>query len=360
MNSIKYFNKELINTFSDFVLGLDVGGTNTNISVAGVKERKPEILISFNYKSREQNSIISSINQTLSFAKKNYNLDIKNACIAAAGVVSSSQDLVKLTNTNLQISTKEIIENTSLQSAFIINDFEAVGYAINLINHNDKNDIHIIKEIKEIKNKKPKAVIGAGTGLGKCILNYNNELNCYIPSPSEGGHGDFPAYNENEIEIANYIKKTRTSHEPLTYEELLSGRGIENIYKFVKFKNKFNETNFTKEIDESTEKASLISKYKEVDEACSETFKIFTRFYARCAKNFVLDSLATGGLYIAGGIASKNISIFTSEEFLNEFTNSYRRSDVLESVPIYVVKNYDVSLYGACFAAIIKKLGEKK
>ena len=98
----------------------------------------------------------------------------------------------------------------------------------------------------------------------------------------------------------------------------------------------------------------MISEYKEKDETCSESFKLFTRFYARCAKNFILDSLAVGGLYIAGGIASKNPSIFSTNEFLNEFKNVYRREDILKNVPIYIVKNYDVSLYGACLAAILK------
>jgi glucokinase len=79
---------------------------------------------------------------------------------------------------------------------------------------------------------------------------------------------------------------------------------------------------------------------------------MFTRFYGRCAKNFVLDSLANGGLYIAGGMANKNIEIFSTKEFLNEFENAYRRNDILEKVPIHVIVNYDVSLYGACFAAM--------
>ena len=354
MDNIKYFDEGLLNSrFPKYILGLDVGGTNTNIAVSGVRENKPLLLFSSTYQSKNLDSIIPVVNQTLSFAKEKYDIELENACIAAAGVVSPSRDFVKLTNADWKINTKELLEKTYLKFAFIINDFQAVGFGINLLNHNDKNDVFIVRESKDDTTKKPKAIIGAGTGLGKCILNYNQEKNCFIPLPSEGGHSDFPAYDDFESELYEFVKKLRTPPQPLTYEELLSGRGLENIYSFIKSKNQFVETDFTKEIDRSNEKAELISRYRETDETCSETFRLFSKFYGRCAKNFVLDSLATGGLYIAGGIASKNTSIFSTKEFLEEFENAYRRSDVLEDVPIYVITNYDVSLHGACLAAAL-------
>ncbi len=80
--------------------------------------------------------------------------------------------------------------------------------------------------------------------------------------------------------------------------------------------------------------------------------RLFAKFYARCAKNFVLDCLATGGLYIAGGIAPKNTESFMEKEFLDEFTCAYQRSHVLENIPIYIIVNYDVGLYGAFVAAM--------
>jgi len=104
----------------------------------------------------------------------------------------------------------------------------------------------------------------------------------------------------------------------------------------------------------------LISKYKEKDETCKETFRLFTKFYGRCAKNLVLDTLARGGLYIAGGIAVKNKEIFMKDDFTSEFINGFRRDDFLKEVPVNLILNYDVSLYGACFAAMIKTLANKR
>ena len=222
-----------------------------------------------------------------------------------------------------------------------------------LLDPSNKNDMFEIRAEKSQEHSlSTKAILGAGTGLGKSILVYDKHYNIYVPIPSEGGHGDFPAQNDFEIQLLEFIKELRGISQPITYEELLSGRGIESIYLFLQKLQQFDATNYTEEIDNSQDKVNLISKYRQTDEICKETFRLFTRYYARCAKNFVLDTMATGGLYIAGGIASKNKEIFQSNEFLNEFENAYRRSDVLKKVPIYIILNYDVSLYGACLAAI--------
>ena len=341
--------------FSSYVLGVDIGGTNTNLGVAGIKDTSLKLLFSLNFISKELQSLIPVISETLNYTNDKYNIQIENACIGAAGVVSSSQDYVKLTNANWDVSSKEIIQKTFLKKAFIINDFQTIGYGINLLDCENPNDIFIVKsKQKKSQTNATKAILGAGTGLGKSILAYDEHFNAYIPIPSEGGHSDFPVGNSFELEIVDFIKKFRNITQPVTYEELLSGRGIESLYMFLKKTGKYPDSKYSEEIENSSDKAAIISKYRKENEICAETFKLFTRFYGRCAKNFVLDSMATEGLYIAGGIASKNKEIFTTTEFLSEFVNVYRRNDVLKETPIYVIVNYNVSLYGACFAAMYK------
>jgi glucokinase len=345
-------DKENLEEFDSFVMGIDIGGTNTNIGIAGIKTKKLELLFSLSFKTQELDSLIPAILETLNYCKSRYNISISTGCIGAAGVVSASKDFASLTNADWNVEIKEILEKTDLKSVFIINDFQAIGYGINLLDHNNSQDIFKLRKEQSIKTIQTKAILGAGTGLGKSILVFDKQLKAFIPIPSEGGHNDFPAENEFELKLADFVKKLRGISQPLTYEELLSGRGIESIYLFLKENQQFKKSTFTDEIDVASEKTPLISKYKEIDETCKETFKIFIKIYARCAKNLALDALALGGLYLAGGIASKNPEIFTSEEFLIEFENAYQRKDVLEKIPIYVVVNYDVSLYGACFAAM--------
>jgi len=340
-------------SFSSYVMGVDVGGTNTNLGVAGIKDNKPFLLFSLNFKTKELDSLVPAIKQALEYSKKEHDINIGVACIGAAGVVSDSKEHVELTNINWNISAREIIKNTSLNEIFIINDFQAIGYGINLLDINNANDIYVVKS-KNVRSDSAKAVIGAGTGLGKSILVFDENIKAHVPLASEGGHSEFPVQNDFEIGLTSYIKEKMGINEPISYEEVLSGRGLENIYYYLKQKREYEDTNYSREIDESDDKAEAISKYRTADETCKETFRLFAKFYGRCAKNFVLESMALGGLYIAGGIATKNKEIFESKDFFEEFENAYRRGDILKEIPVYVIVNYDVSLYGACFAAMLQ------
>jgi glucokinase len=353
--TVKFYNKDLLTqSFPSYVLGVDIGGTNTNCGIAGVKNSIPNLIFSLNFKSQELNSLIPVIQQVLSYAKESYDIKVTSGCIGAAGVVSPYRDYVTLTNVEWNVHKSELLQETLLQHIYLINDFQTIGYGLNLLDVEKSEDIFQVRSRQyELGLSHPtKVIIGAGTGLGKTILTYDKLFDVYIPLPSEGGHADFPAHNTFEMQLVESIKKSRGITSLIGYEEVLSGRGLEGIYSFLRDIHKFDDTDFTKEIDRSTNKASLISSYKEVDETCKETFRLFTRFYARCAKNFVLDTFATGGLYFAGGIAVKNKDIFTSNEFFEEFEHADQRSDFLRIIPINVIMNYDVSLYGACFAAM--------
>jgi glucokinase len=339
--------------YSFYILGIDVGGTNTNLGIAGVKKNTLDLLFSFNYKTKDLNSITPTINEILYFAREKHNINIKKSCIGIAGIVQTSEEIIKITNANWKIDLKELSNNTLLDSPIIINDFQSIGYAINILNHKNPREVFTVNFKEDlIKNNHTRVVLGAGTGLGKCILHYNKKNDVFIPLASEGGNSDFPAYNDFEFELIKFIKKFRNITQPVTYEELLSGRGLESIYFFLIESGRFSENEIYSIINNSKNKAVLISKYKKVDDLCAETFRLFSKFYGRCAKNFVLESLATGGLYIAGGIAFKNKDIFLTNEFITEFENAYRRSEIIKKIPLYVIIDQDISLKGACFAAM--------
>ena len=353
--SVKSFNEGLVShRFSRYVLGGDIGGTFTNLGVAGVRNGKPVLLFSLNFSSKALDSLVPAVEATVAYARNKFGVEVESACIGAAGVVSPGQDAAELTNVSWDVSSAELMRKTSLQSVYVLNDFQAVGFGVNLLDGGNYNDLFQVREGKggqgfELSTR---AVIGAGTGFGKSILVYDEDFQGFIPIPSEGGHGDFPVQSDLERELEVFVKRLRGISQPLCYEEVLSGRGLESIYLFFRDTEFCKESQYTREIDGSDEKAFLISKYRQVDGTCKETFRLFTRFYARCAKNFVLDTFAQGGLYIAGGIAAKNKEIFISDDFLVEFDNAFRRGGFLQRVPIYVVVNYDVSLYGACYAAL--------
>ena len=352
--TVKNFNESIPKEkFSSYVLGADIGGTNTNLCIAGMQDLKPTLLYSVHVKSNELTSVTPAVHEILRYAEENHNIQVTAACIGVAGVVSSDKQSARLTNAPWEIDLDDLQKHTSLQRITIINDFEAIGFGINVLNPNDPQDLLPVKPRSRQPIHDPQAIIGAGTGLGKSILVYDEHFDVYLPLPSEGGHADFSPQNDQEMDLVTFIKEVRHISHPLPYEELVSGRGLEGIYLFLRSLERYKESMYTNEVDATEDKASLISKYKAVDETCKNAFLLFTRFYARCAKNFVLDTLACGGLYIAGGIALKNMEMFSTKEFIQEFENAYRRGDILKKVPISVITNNHVGLYGTCFAAAL-------
>lgn len=333
--------------YSEYVLAGDIGGTNTNLGIFRIKKNKPMLVFSKRFKSNELKSIIPAIKKIIKYAN-NKGIKIKKACLAVAGPVSANRDFCNLTYVKWNVNTKEILKKNSLET-FLINDFEAIGYGINLI---DKKDILEIGKNRKPLPKTTKAIIGAGTGLGKCILAYNDKDKDYIPVASEGGFSDFPVHNEFELQLLKFTKNRKKIKEPISCEESISGKGIESIYLFLRNTKKFNTTKYTNEIDKAKDKAPLIMKYKKKDKTCRETFNLYVKFYARCAKNFVLDSLARGGLYITGGIAPKNKEILTNKKFIKEFEKVNKQPQILKKVPIYLILNYNIGLYGAAYAAM--------
>ena len=344
------------NEYSRYVLAADIGGTNSTLGVFGINDKRIQLLFYKRYNSKNLISVIPPVKEILEYSHKIHNIEIKSACFGSAGV-SLKKGKVKLTNLNWGIDVNEIINETNLSDAYIINDFQAIGYGINALKHDTPKDILNVRPLKNRDNEaKTKAIIGAGTGLGKSILFYDRCRETYVPLPSEGGHVDFPIRNEFEFELIKFIKEKKNLDGPIRYEDILSGQGIELIYLFLRNNNGNPATEYDNIIDKSEDKAPLISKYKDTDETSKETFRVFTKFYGRCAKNFALDTLALGGLYIGGGIAAKNKEIFKTEEFINEFEDCFTQREVLRSIPIYVIINYDVSLYGAAYYIIINSI----
>lgn len=337
----KKFNK---NQYSSFILGGDIGGTNTKLGIFGVKNNFPKLLVPFHFKSRELKDICSAINEALNYCQKNYRIKISKACFGAAGAVSIKRDYVHLTNAKLDLSTKELMKKTNLKKILLINDFEAVGYGINMLS---KKDIKTIKRAAKIP-KAPIVAIGAGTGLGKTMLVYNDERKMYIPLPSEAHHSDFPAQTRQELELVGFIRQYRKIRN-VSNGDVVSGAGLENIYLFLRKSGKFAKTQYTKEIDKSKNKPELISKYRKIDKTCKITFGMFKAAYAKFAKNMALDALALGGVYIAGGIAPKNVDIF-DKEFVKIFRQSNKMRHILKRMPIYLITNHDAGLLGAGFA----------
>jgi len=337
------------------VLAVDIGGTNSNFGVCNIEHGDITLVLSVHAKSRDITDFPSVVAEVLQFLKSNHNIEIKNACFAAAGVVSPERDYAKPTNLDIVIDAKKILAATTLDSAVVIHDFEAVGYGGERI---AKKDLLVVNKGQQ-RDHANRAIIGAGTGLGKSILGWNYTVNSYLPIASEGGHADFPVYNKDELALINYMRNEIGDAYPISWEDVLSGNGIKRIYNYLGTINSYEETKYTKEIAE-VDGPDTIFKYHKVDKRCGDTYDWYGKFYARCAKDFALESLALNGLYIAGGIASKNLPLFDRPEFMHEFSRSIKQETLLKSIPVYIVADYNVSLFGAAaYLALGKSSGSR-
>lgn len=332
----------------EFLFVGDIGGTNSNFGVFQSYEQKLTLILSVHALSQEVTDFGLLVHQVLSLLAEKYNLSFKDACFALAGVMPCLGNDYTFTNLRFDIDIEALKLATGLQAVVFCNDFEVVAYGVDLIKQED-----IIPIQKGIACQKTTRVfIGAGTGLGKCIDFWSPSYNRYDTLPSEGGHGDFACHTPEDMALHTFIQRQKQAHldgenHTISWEDVLSGKGIRSIYAFVALSYRFAKTACDYEIEDSGFEPDFISRYRLKSERCRYTFDMYAKFYGRCAKNFALDALARSGLYISGGIAAKNLEVFQQKEFIAEFADSAKKAELLKAIPVYVIADYNVSLYGA-------------
>ncbi len=338
-----------IPTDIECILAADIGGTNSNFGIFRNQNDNLTLLFSLHFKSKTIENFTDVVSDVLTYVQQEYDIRIKHACFAGAGVISEGRDLCVLTNLNLSIDASEILNKTDLDCATLANDFEIIGYGLDLIG---PDSLVQIKKGMARKNSS-RAILGAGTGLGKCILHWHEAQSRSLPMASEGGHADFAAQNQLELDLITFITTTENRIHTISWEDVLSGNGIRRMYQFFKSRNGLDESNHT--IEKNGPHPDEIFASKDLDAHARHTFELYTKIYARCAKNLALDALALAGVYIAGGIAAKNLELFEQKIFLDEFINCEKHAGMLENIPVYVITDYNISLYGAARFMILEK-----
>lgn len=357
MAKIPFREEVYVESFKEtkkFFLAGDMGGTNTNFGIFSLDTKNPVLLFSVHYKSKEIESFPETVKHLCDYIKSEYNIEIDNSVFGAAGVVKQNRLYAQPTNTKWPIDVNEIKKITGIKNLILINDFEAVGFGIESV---DPKDIAIINQGIEIP-KAQRACLGAGTGLGKSLLIWSESLNMYIPQPSEGGHADFIVHDKEEFGFLEFMQKNialpmaieENKNCVISWEHVLSGIGIQYIYLYLKEIRKYKPNQYSQEIEAKDFNPDRISHFAQVDPQSKETFLWYSKFYARCAKNLALDMLTLNGIYIAGGIAAKNLAVFQDQVFMDEFLACNRQIDLLKNIPIKIILDYNVSLYGAVVA----------
>jgi glucokinase len=317
------------------VLAGDIGGTNARLAII----EGDKIIFERHYPSRDFDKFEDVFAVFVEDAPKPVP---SRACLAVAGVVEGNW--VEATNIPWTIDGNNLKERFGMETLRLINDFEAAAWGITVLHRNQLFQIGGGKPISD----SPKAMLGAGTGLGQAILVPCSEG--YRVLPTEGGHVDFAPRNQEEMRLLKYLIK-KFPH--VSIERILSGPGLVNIYKFLLEERDSEESVFPKQSTKGKDKASHITRHalQGTDELCQRAVRIFCSIYGAEAGNLALKCLATGGVYVAGGIAPKILPILSEGGFRQAFESKGRMEKILKHIPTYVVISPQLGLLGAALMA---------
>ncbi|MDD5773103.1 MAG: glucokinase [bacterium] len=319
------------------IIAGDVGATKT---ILGIFRLKAGVIDTLN-KKLYQNSNYVNFESVIKDFLSETNYKINMACFGVAGPIMLGK--TKITNLNWTIDENNIKKSLNISNVKILNDLEATAYALP---HLKESEIYTLN-LGEKNHNGNISIIAPGTGLGESFLGWGK--NRYFIYPSQGGHTDFAPTNSIEVELLNYLL-TQLNH--VSYETVCSGKGISNIYYFLRNSDKYKEPDWlTKQINENSNiditpiiiDAALNKKC----DICTAALDIFISILGAEAGNLTLKTLSTAGLYVCGGIPPRILSILKNGQFMNSFKQKGKMKELISKIPVYIVLNHESALIGA-------------
>ncbi len=329
------------------ILAGDIGGTNARLALfEGTPDRLQsfalEVFPSAEFKGLEQ------IAQKF-LAKHNQTVD--TACFGLPGAVIDGQ--VQTSNLPWIVDARQLARQIGLDEVHLINDLEANAHGIALLEDSDL----VVLNPGVPKPRGNRALISAGTGLGQAGL-VAESGGGYRPVPSEGGHVDFAPRSDLELDLLRYLMG---HFEHVSYERVLSGPGLYNIYQFLRDTGRGEEPDWLTEQIAHGDPSAVIAKsaLEGTSAICVQALDVFVSVYGAEAGNLALQVVAVGGMYVGGGIAPKILRKLSSTTFMKAFSAKGRVSTWLKDVPVRVIINDKTALFGAGRVAALALAGKQ-
>jgi glucokinase len=323
------------------ILAGDVGGTNARLAFFDVVDGELRLASSSVYPSREYRSLDEIVLQFIATTK----IMPEKACFGVAGPVRAGR--VETSNLPWVIESERLASELKIRSAVLINDLEANAWGIPVL---EPDDVACLNQVKTppVGNQ---AVIAAGTGLGEAGMYWDGSRHQVFAG--EGGHVEFAPRNELEIDLLRYLM-TRFGH--VSTERVLSGPGLVNIFRFLRDTGHGTEPKWLTEQMQESDPAAAISRAAMEGSCalCAQSLDMFVSIYGAEAGNLALKTMATGGVFLGGGIAPKILAKLTGPLFMHAFFDKGRMQSLLEAIPVKVIKNDRLALLGAARCAVIK------
>ena len=325
------------------ILAGEIGATRTRLAAFEKEASRLQLVVEKTYLSQEH----SGLPEIISAFVKAEGIGVHNACFGVAGPVRRGRS--KISNLPWVIDSRDLAKLLRLDAVGMINDLEAYAYGIDGL---DSKDFVTLNEGSEDAEGN-RAVISARTGLGVAGLYWDGFR--HHPFGCEGGHSDFAPRYALEMELLAYLQN---KYGRISCERLLSGPGIKNIYDFLRDTQKAEEPQWLKDqIGAAADPPALISQLAEEGKAaiCDQTMTIFVSIYGAETGNVALNFLSTGGIFIGGSVAAKNVSRMKDPIFMQSFLDKGRMAPLLKEIPVTIVLNDDSGIIGAARYTLIEK-----
>lgn len=327
------------------IIAADIGGTNSRFVVVDVLPNGVKILHSETYASGESPSLEPLLLKFTASAQQ-LGLNPRQACLAVAGPVAGDDvhQWARITNLPWSIDNLTLAKASGLERVFLLNDFEAVGYGLALLT---VDDICMLRG-EWNKARGHRVVIGAGTGLGVCqVLDHGG---MWKVIPTEAGHMDFAPRSEIQVELWRKLT-ARDGH--LSNDKVVSGPGIGEIFRLlIDVENKAFRSADVHTILAASDVAAAVTAARGHVVLAKRAVDEFLEIYAQVAGNYALMNLATGGVYLAGGIAPRLLQELQDGRFLTTMAAKGRMAYLFEAMPVGVITNTQVGLFGAAYIAM--------
>ncbi len=315
------------------ILAGDVGGTKVHLALYNFTNGKLAIARDERFPAKDFAGLEEIVKLFLGADKATA------ACFGVPGPVRAGR--LRLTNLPWTLDSQELSDDLGIQHVFLINDLEANGYGIAELS---PDQIYTLSE-GDPSQAGNRALIAAGTGLGEAFLAWDGRT--HQPFPSEGGHTDFAPRNENEIDLLRFLQQKYNGR--ISYERVVSGMGLSNIYEFLREVRGLDEPNWLAERIATEDPNAVIGELALAakSEICEKALDMCVSIYGAEAGNLALKILSVGGLYVGGGIAPRILEKLKDGVFMKAFTDKGRMSQLLINMPVRIILESRAALMGA-------------
>jgi glucokinase len=324
----------------------DIGGTKTSLALYRIETDPQNPIVQETFPSAEYPSLEVLVRKFLQ--RTGYKPAFGTFGLPGPVVEGRAQV------TNLPWIVEEEKLRTALQfrAVRLLNDLEAIANSIPVLG---EDDLYVINGGEPVQGGS-KGVVAPGTGLGEGFLIWDGKR--YLSCSSEGGHATFAPMDERQADLTRFLMK-RYGH--VSCERVCSGIGIPNIYDFLKESGRASEPGWlAEELESAADRTPVIMRAAAGEgrscEICEETLRLFVSILGGETGNLALKIMATGGMYLGGGIPPRIIPALESGDFMRDFCSKGRLGTVLEKVPVYVMINPKSALLGsACYGLEMMK-----